>query len=401
MRPITSDEWPGFWGTIAHSFHQDVRQEHADIEHMVFEPERSLAVFDADQVVATTGAFSRDLTVPGAVLPAAHVSLVSVLATHRRRGLLTRMMHRQLREVRDAGREPVAVLWASEEAIYGRYGYGAASHQIGIQADIREVRVAVPGTAGRLRLARPADVVKDLSGVYESVRQHRPGFSSRRQPWWDYRLADIERFRDGATERRCVLYEVADEAVGYALWRSKGDWDDTGPNGEVTVGELVCADPARRAELWRFLFDIDLSRTVSAHALAVDDPLFSLVDAPRRLNRRLTTALFVRIVDLPAALGARRYAAPVDLVINVTDEVLPENTGRWRLTGDIRQARCQPTRAAADLSLDIRELGAIYLGGTSLGGLAAAGLVDGHPDAITAASAGFGWHVAPFAPDTF
>lgn len=401
MRPISVDEWPGFVRTLMCAFHEDPQQDVTDAERKTFEPDRSLAVFDAGQVVATSGAFGRELSIPGATVPAAHVSLVSVLATHRRQGLLTRMMHRQLRDVHQARREPVAVLWASEEPIYGRYGYGPASHQVGIRANTREVRVTGDRADGRLRLVEPAEAVKDLTQVYESARPHRPGFSSRPGRWWEYRLTDIERHRKGATERRCVLYETADGVVGYALWRSRSEWNESGPNGEVTVEELVCPDPDGYAELWRFLFDIDLTRNLTARFLAVDEPLFFLVDGPRRLTRSLETALFLRIVDVPSALSARRYAAPIDLVIEVADDVLPENVGRWHLVGDTTQARCKPTRAPADLRLDVRELGAIYLGGTSLRSLAAAGLVEGRPEAVTSANLAFGWSVAPLAPEIF
>jgi predicted acetyltransferase len=401
MRPITDDEWPAYWHTITHTFHTDVREDESDQDRSVFEPERSLAVFDGDAVVATTGIFSRDLSIPGAVVPAAHVTMVSVLATHRRRGLLNRMMRRQLRDVADAGREPIAVLWASEEAIYGRYGYGPASWQIAIDADTREVRLPTTAPSGRLRLVAPHDAVETLSHVYDTVRPRRPGFSSRPGEWWPHRLTDIERHRDGASSRRCVLHETAEGVTGYALYRVKKNWDDTGPNAEVRVEELVAADPAARAELWRFLFDLDLSRRISAWALPVDEPLFHWVDNPRRLDRTYGSALYVRVVNLPTALAARRYAAPVDLVFEVTDELLPENAGRWRLTGDAEKARCERTTEPADLTLGIRELGAAYLGGTPLGYLASAGLVEGRPEAIAAASAAFGWHIAPHAPEIF
>jgi predicted acetyltransferase len=398
MRPITGDEWPAFWRTLSHTFHSDVDDKESDADRKVFEPERSLAVFDGAEAVATTGIFSRDLSIPGAVVPAAHVTMVSVLATHRRRGLLNRMMRRQLRDVAEAGQEPIAVLWASEEAIYGRYGYGAASWQMGIDADTREVRLPTSAPTGRLRLGGE---IEDFSQVYEKVRPYQPGFSSRPGPWWPHLMTDLEAHRHGATSRRSVLYESSDGVTGYALYRVKRDWDHTGPGAEVRVEELVATEPAARAELWRFLFDIDLSRRISAWGLPVDDPLFQWVDNPRRLDRRYGSALYIRVVDLPTALAARRYASPVDLVIDVTDDPLPANAGRWRLTGDAEKARCERTNEPADLTLGIRELGAVYLGGTPLGALARAGFVSGRPEAIAAASAGFGWHVAPHAPEVF
>ncbi|MQA27516.1 MAG: GNAT family N-acetyltransferase [Micromonosporaceae bacterium] len=403
MRPITDDEWPAYWGVLAQAFHDDFRQDESDFEREVFEPERSLAVFDGDQPVATTGAYSRDLTIPGVVTRAAHVSMVAVRATHRRRGLLTRMMRQQLRDVQAAGVEPIAALWASEETIYGRYGYGPASYGMAISADTREMTLlprAVP--SGRLRLVDPNEAAGDLAAVYDRARPERPGFSSRHGVWWRYRLTDVERHRKGATSRRCVVHEDASGVTGYALWRSKPAWDRTGPNHEIAVEEIVCPDPDARAELWRFLFNIDLSRKVSAANLAVDEPLFRTVNAPRRLSRQHGDGLFVRIVDLPNALAARRYAAPVDLVLDVTDELLPENAGRWRLIGDGEKATCERVDGPADLTLDVRELGALYLGGTSAGSLASAGLLtERRSGALAAASAGFGWHVAPHAPEVF
>ena len=403
MRPITDDEWPAYWRAVVQTFHDDFRQDEADYERLVFEPERSLAVFDGEQPVASAGAYSRDLTVPGAVVKAAHVTLVSVRSTHRRRGLLNRMMRQQLRDVRAAGAEPIAVLWASEEAIYGRYGYGPASYGVAINADTREVSLPPRNApAGRLRMVDPAEASRELAAVYDQVRPQRPGLSSRHGPWWRYRLTDLESHRRGATTRRCVLYEDSTGVVGYALWRSRKAWDNTGPNTEVAVEELVCPDPDGRAELWRFLFNLDLSRRLSAWNLAVDEPLFRMVDAPRRLARQHTDGLFVRIVDLPAALAARRYAAPIDLVIGVTDELLPDNAGSWRVTGDTEKAACERVTATPELTLDVRELGAAYLGGTPLGALAAAGQVtEQRPGAVGEASAAFGWHVAPHAPEVF
>ena len=402
MRPIDDSEWPAFWATIARTFHGDVHDDESAFDRSVFEPERSLAIFDGDTPVATTGIYTRDLSVPGgAVIPAAHVTLVSVLPTHRRRGLLTRMMRRQLADVRAAG-EPVAVLWASEEPIYGRYGYGTGSYYISIDADTREVRLPdTPATPGTLRLVEPTDVVDQLAATYERATTRTPGFSSRPGPWWKHRLTDLERHRGGASALRCVVHETASGITGYALWRAKEEWDATGPISQVKVEELVTDDVATRASLWRFLFDLDLIRRLSAQLVATDDPLFHLVDAPRRLRRRITSGLHVRIVDLPAALAARRYPVPVDLVLEVTDELLPDNTGRWRLVGNREKATCEPTTDSPDLRLGIRELGAIYLGGTPVGSLAATGLITGSPDAVAAAHAGFSWPVAPFSPAVF
>ncbi|HEU5107793.1 MAG TPA: GNAT family N-acetyltransferase [Micromonosporaceae bacterium] len=394
----------GDWGPVdallTRAFLGPMDKDLHEIEAGTFEPERALIVEDDGDVVGTAAAFTREMTVPGAVLPAAHVTMVSVASTHRRRGLLTRMMHRQLREVRDAGAEPFATLWASEGRIYPRFGYGLASQQLSFEIDTREA-VLQEGwqrpadAAGRLRDGEPGTLLKDMQAVYERLRPQRPGWSSRNDAWWRYVLADSEARREGASPRRAAVLYGPDGPTGYAFWRTKRGWTN-GPNGEVHLGELVAEDPASYTALWRFVLSIDLVRSVRFHFGSLDEPLLHLVAEISRLGGKMWPGLWVRLVDLGAALAGRRYATPVDVVFDVTDPLLPENAGRWRLTGDRDGAACAPTTATPDLACDVRELGAAYLGGTSLGQLAAAGRVEElRPGALLAADAAFGWHRAP------
>lgn len=408
IRVGTPDDWPAVWELLATAFHHSKPDpEFFELERGIFEPARALIAEDDGEVVGHVGAFTRDMTVPGAVLPAAHVTMVSVAATHRRRGLLTRMMHRQLREVRQAGREPFAVLWASEGRIYPRFGYGLAAHHLGLEIDTRETAVRQdwqqPGpAAGRLRAAEPATVVKEMQTVYELLRPDRSGWISRDETWWRYVLADTESLRHGFGPRRAVLVEGPNGPTGYATWRTKSGWDASGPRAEVQVSELMAVDPASYTALWRFLLSIDLTRVARYDFAAVDEPLLSLVAEPGRLGARLGDALWVRIVDVESALAARRYATPVDVVFEVTDPLLPDNAGRWRLTGDGEGAACAPTGAPADLACDVRDLGSAYLGGQSLVSLAAAGRMrELRPGALLAASRAFGWHRAPAALEVF
>jgi predicted acetyltransferase len=302
---------------------------------------------------------------------------VGVLPTHRRRGLLTALMHRQLAELAEAGRESIAVLWASETAIYPRFGYGPAASRMGVAAMNREVRVkpAAPAPGGRLRLILPGESVAELSAVYDRIRAGRTGWSSRPGAWWDYRIRDHSETRGGATGLHGVLFEGSGGPEGYALWRVKNNWDEYGPNADVRVHEVAAGDPGVYAALWQFLFGIDLARRVEFEFGALDEPLQYLVDEPRRLGRTYDDGLWVRIIDLPAALEARRYLAPVDVVIEVTDDLIAANAGRWRLTAGPDKTTCVRTTDPADLACPITELGAVYLGGTTLGSLAAAGRV--------------------------
>jgi predicted acetyltransferase len=170
----------------------------------------------------------------------------------------------------------------------------------------------------------------------------------------------------------------------------------------VQVREVVAADPAAYAALWRFLLGIDLARTARASFLSVDEPLQHLVDEPRRLGLRVSDGLWIRIVDLPGALAARRYAADVDVVLEVTDPLLPANTGRWRLTGGPGGATCTPTTDPADLACTVLELGTVYLGATTPATLAAAGRVrELTAGSLSRASAAFGWHRLPNPTEVF
>ncbi|MEU4239980.1 GNAT family N-acetyltransferase [Actinoplanes sp. NPDC026619] len=378
LRQATADDHSAIVGIEGYVFHHDLDDEARELDRRLFEPERSLVADDDGTVVGHTTALTRDLTVPGAVLPAAHVTGVGVLPTHRRRGLLTAMMHRQLTEIAEAGRESLAVLWASETTIYPRFGYGPAATRLQLNAMTREVRItpAAPAPRGRLRLVEPAEAVEELKKVYERARPRRIGWSSRPGAWWDRRVWDPSAWRDGATTRKGVLFEGPDGPEGYAMWRIKDDWDDWGPNAQVRVTEIVADDPGVYAELWRFLFGIDLARSATYDFAALDEPLQYLVDEPRRLGRGYGDALWIRLVDLPAALEARRYLTPFDVVIEVTDPLITSNSGRWRLTAGADKATCVRTTDPADLACSITELGAVYLGGTTLGGLHAAGRVQ-------------------------
>jgi predicted acetyltransferase len=402
LRQGTADDHDAIVDLLGYVFHHDYDDEARALEQTILEPERSLVADDDGAIVGHTTALTRDLTVPGAVLPAAHVTGVGVAPTHRRRGLLSAMMHRQLTEVAEAGREPIAVLWASETTIYPRYGYGPSAGVMSLSAMTRELRIRpeIPGAGLRLRLIDPKKARDDLAAIFARVAESRVGWSSRPGPWWDFHLADLKDNRGGATSRHGVICHDADgNPAGYALWRVKGKWDEYGPDAQVRVNEVAADDPAVYAALWRFLLGIDLARSLTCETAAVDEPLYLMVDEPRRLGRKYEEALWVRIVDLSSALEARRYQTPVDVVFEVTDPLLPANAGRWRLTGGPDKASCVRTEESPDLAMTITDLGALYLGGTSLGALVAAGRV--RPLTANVPPAAFGWHRAPSPIEVF
>ncbi|MGA4841915.1 GNAT family N-acetyltransferase [Streptomyces sp. G45] len=407
LRELDQSDWKQWYETLIVAFGgvAEAPEEKA-LWDALTEFDRALGIWDGDVCVGTAGGFSFRLSVPGgALVDATGVTMVSVAATHRRRGLLTSMMRRQLDDVRRRG-EALAVLTASEPAIYGRFGYGIASTSLRADIDTTRVRLSVPeGTDDvRLRYADPAAASADCEAVYARLVPTRPGMLARQPGWERLPLLDPEKERDGASPLQCVLAERDGETVGYALFSVKPDWDFQGPKGEVRVKQLDALDPAAYAALWRFLFDIDLTSRLTFRNRPVDDPLLHLVSDVRRCDLGFRDSLYVRLVDVGAALEARAYRAPVDVVLDVRDSFCPWNEGRWRLHGDPRSASCKRVddAASADLSLSVRELGAAYLGGTSLAGLAAAGRVrELRPGALAEADLAFGSAVAPWLPHGF
>lgn len=402
LRVGRPDDWPAVARLLAYAFHHPIDPEVERVDGAVWEPRRALVAVDGTTVVAHAAAFTRELTVPGALLPAAHVSLVGVLPSHRRRGLLTAMMQRQLREINAAGVEPIAVLWASEGSIYPRYGYGLAAQRLILAVPGQLVRPAAADRDGRLRLVDPAAARPVMAQIYERLRAGRTGWSSRDERWWSFLLADPAGRREGGTELRAVVHEGADGPTGYALWRARSRWTSGSADGEVEVQEVLATDPSAYTVLWRFLLSVDLTSTTRYALAGVDEPLLHLVDEPRRLAAHLADSLWLRLVDAPRALAARRYAASVDVVVELADAVLPANAGRWRLVGGPGGATCTPTGSPADLTMSVLDLGSAYLGGTSLSALAAAGRVrELREGTLRTAAVAFGWERLPAASEMF
>ncbi|MFF0970789.1 GNAT family N-acetyltransferase [Streptomyces sp. NPDC003703] len=405
LRVLRPDEWDTWYDNLIRAFGGVPEPgEERDLYRTLTECGRSLGVWDGDRCVATAGAFGFRVTVPGgAAVPAAGVTMVGVAATHRRRGLLTSMMRRQLDDVRSWG-EPLALLTASEPGIYGRFGYGAASFQLRADIDTGRAGLSVPvGTDGvRLRYAEPADAADACEAVYARLVPGRPGMLARRPGWERLGLLDVESLRGGASPLQCVLAERGGEVTGYARYRVKPVWEDGGPEGTVELAELGALDPLSDAALWRFLFGIDLTSRLSLRNRPVDDAWQYLVSDIRRCRTRQRDSLYVRLVDVGAALAARTYQAPVDVVLEVEDAFCGWNAGRWRLSGDAKGAVCERTSDAAGLALSVRELGAAYLGGVPLTALAAAGRVrELRGGALAEAAVGFGSAAAPWLPHGF
>jgi predicted acetyltransferase len=402
LRPARPDEMDLLFATVERAFGEDPHPDDARYELATLRPERTLAAYDGDAMVATGGIFTFDMTVPGGPRPVAGVTWIGVLPTHRRRGLMTALIQHQLSELHETGAEPVAALWASEPGIYRRFGYGLASTRLDLRIESHAPFVAGVPSTGRLRLVDAKESRSVAQQIYDQERPLRPGLLSRDQARWDVAFADPEHRRQGASTLQCVVLDGSSGPLGYLTYRTKQDWQRGMPKGTVSVRELFATTPAAYATLWRFAIDIDLMSTVEISNRPVDDPLLYLLADMRRAEVSMTDQLWVRIIDIERALESRVYSVPGSVVIEVTDAVCPWNTGRFRLDGGPEGATCKRTSAAADLSVSALELGAAYLGGTRLRALASAGFVDEHtPGALTLADAMFSSAVAPWCAEVF
>ena len=391
VRPLDPTTLEPAYLALERAFGNATHPDDTRAELSTVDPARFYGGFDGAEPVATAGSFAFSMTVPGGPLPVAGVTWVSVLPTYRRQGLLETMMTRQLTDLHDEG-TAVAALWATEAAIYGRYGYGVASWRLGLEVR-RGAAFRRPVEPGGLRLVAPD--AAEVRAVYASAASSTAGFFARDDAWWGFRVHDPEHRREGAGSLQCVLADGA-----YALYSTAQRWTEGLPSGTVRVREVVATSPEGAARVWRFLLDLDLTKEVQVFAAAPDERLLTDLLAEPRLSRStLSDGLHVRLVDVPAALAARRYAADVDVVLEVADDRCPWNAGTWRLVGGRDGATCSPVQTSPDLRLEVADLGAAYLGGTAL---RSRSVVELTPGALSRATTAFGpLDGAPWCPQVF
>ena len=353
-----------------------------------------LAAVDGGAIVGGAGAYLFDTTVPGGGrVPTAGVMAVGVLPTHRRRGALTALMRRQLEDAHERG-EPLALLFAAEGGIYSRFGYGLASLAGDIELPKEHARPWHDEPLGEARLVEDDEALEVLPGIYDRVRGATPGMFTRSREWWEVRRL---RDRPGGGTRMNVVIELDGVPEAYALYRLNFGMKHMVTETVLEVGEALGTSPRALDAVWRYLLAIDWVARIDAFWLPLDHPLFHWIREPRRMEFSLIEALWVRLVDVGAALAARSYDEG-ELVLELVDDFCPWNAGALAC----RSRRHRADEAPAGLRLDASALGSVYLGGFTFEQLRwAQRLEELQPGAVARADALFRAERLPWCPELF
>jgi predicted acetyltransferase len=379
------------------AFGEETREGEFERFSKMLPHDRWFAAYDGERPVGTTTSFPFRLTVPGGELATGGVTWVGVLPSHRRRGILRELMKQQLEDLRDRG-ESLAVLYASEPLIYGRFGYGVAAPSVSMDGETARFSYRDdPGPTGAVRIIDATEALQVLPQVYDSVCREVPGFVARNSDVWELtRLADPEHWRRGAGPKFFAVIEFDGKPVGYAIYRIKSDWQDGFSQSQVKLVEAIAVSPVATRELYRFLYGIDLVVRVQGR-YDPGSPLFLMVADPRSLHLKFSEGLWLRLVDVEAALAGRTYAGDGTVVVEVADLFCPWNAGRWRIGKTVER-----TDDDADLELDTADLASAYLGAFDFNELAVAERVrELKPGALQRASDLFRTARPPYCPEDF
>jgi len=398
---VSGDQIEAFFQTMGVPFGFDPTPESNKFFANITETERLRAAYDGDQIVATFGAYSFQLTVPGGVLSTAGTTAVTVLPTHRRQGVMRSLMTEHLAEVHRRN-EPLAALWASESSIYGRFGYGPACEQAVMKLQKPFARMQQPPEIrGTMKLVDSDSAIEIFPKIFDVVARARPGMFQRSHNWWQHRiLSDPEHRRNGATAHQRVLHVRDDQPVGYALYRTHTNHAEG--TADVRLVELIGTDSDAEKALWQYIFGIDLSDSIKYWNQPIDDPLRWWLEQPRRMERTIEDSLWVRLVDVVGALTGRRYSTADSIVFRMQDELCPWNDGVFRLNVDSDgTGSCEPANAEPEIEMTAYALGTAYLGGHRFRDLARSGVVTGTQNALDRADRLFAWYPLPWCQEIF
>jgi predicted acetyltransferase len=400
IRALTSsEELRAAFVPLEQVFGFEVTKDDLEREQRFQPPERFLVASTDGQIVGSAAALPFGMTVPGGSVRVAGITSVGVIPTYRRRGVMSALVDRQVADCRERG-EPVAILWASEGSIYGRFGFGLATLSVDIDADRSHLDLPATNAQVASRLVSGEEALLAIPRIYERARSRTVGMLERPRVWWEAKALVAPEYsaaRD-APPLRWVVLAVNGKDQAYAGYRLNTSWEDGLPAGRLQVLEAIGTTPEAIVELWRWLAGIDLVVRIQARRLSIDHPLVLRVPEPARLRIRVGDGVWLRVVDVQSALAARAMHGDGAVIVELEDERCPWNAGRWRFDG----GGAERSRRVPELRLGASELGAVYLGGFTFEQLAHAGRVDElRRGAIERADLLFRVGRAPWCPEVF
>lgn len=367
VRSLAEAELQRFVDASVRGFGDDMLEGEFERVAKVIGADRCLAAFDDGRIIGTSASYRFPLAVPGgADIDTAGLTRVTVAATHRRQGVLTAMMDAHFTDAADHG-EALSILWASEAAIYGRYGYGPATESHAVSFDSRLAGIVAPPQRDQMEIIEADEAAGIMPELREHHRIQRPGMYGRSEAWWTYRsLPDHKEMRDGKSARRYVVARRNGAAVGYVTFRHREGWSEAGlPTGEIHINEVCAIDHRAEHNLWWHVANIDLFPNVVSWNQPPDSPLPWLATNARAIIRRHSDGIYLRVLDVETALSTRRYASATDLIFEVADERLPDVGGVYQLTvNELGDGVCRRSDAEPELRLSTYALGALFLGST-------------------------------------
>ena len=403
VRPVGTDDqaWNRLASVNSASFYEDPPERVPEHDGGVMELDRAVVAYDGDDGVGSAAAYSLNLSVPGGFLPTAGVTWVGVLPTHRRRGVMTALLRKVHDSVHDAGQEPLLALWASQGAIYQRFGYGVAAHSYLVHVPHTLTLAHASESSAQVEYLTPTDDRTRTTAIYRAASEQRPGMPEVTPAWHERNVADPKDQRGGKSSLRTYIASENGEDAGYARVRFQHDWSTGSSNGIVHIEEMVYRSSAAANALYRMLLSAELMSSTRIWNLALDDPLLTWLDEPKRLDLHRRDQLYLRLTSVET-LTMRAYTRPFDVVIEVVDAFHPWNDGVWQLSSTGAQTQCSRTTKAPDVSVDVSVLAATFLGSTRWGTLALAGQVTEHtPGSVALLDTAFSWPLAAFCPFVF
>ncbi|PKB64913.1 MAG: hypothetical protein BZY80_01615 [SAR202 cluster bacterium Io17-Chloro-G2] len=393
LRTVTTDEFVQ-WLRAESRAHGNRLNDDPEALRPHFDLDRSIAIFDQGTIVGGAHSHRVEMSIPGGSAVTAGVANVAVEPTHTRQGLMTRMMHHQIKDIHQRG-EPLAALFATESIIYGRFGYGIGSLHERWVIERQHNGYARPyESGGRIAFVDPVDITKELPEVFRRSTIDRPGVFQRPLHQWERDSQAPEHSQGGPGGLFYAAYQEDGNVDGYVTYRITGT--------TLAVNELMAATKEASAALWRFCFDVDRISSTEALKRPVDDSLPWMLADPRRLQRSSRDGLWVRLIDVSASLELRRYNASDRLVLEVKDQLCPWNDGRFELEGSFEGATCRASSSSPDLTLSVSSLASAYMGAVSFSTLSQAGLVDERtPGALLRADQLFAVQYQPWTPCNF